>query len=408
MASSSSPSCCGCLSGRVRPADAEQRRITSLVRSAAAVPAAAHACESERRSLLARTLGPALNLLGFKSRLTSSGALMKSIKKRRAQGSVQPAWLRPSKDEWAVEELAYGGGQQQEGPASAAGVASTAGTCDLYVYRPRPPRATTGAAPPPPAAADAVLFLHGGCYTFGPVAQHFELAVSLSRALGGCPVLLPTYPLAPEHSAPEALEAALAAWGRAAKEGPRVVVMGDSAGGGLGLALSQHLAAAKAAAQKKTTTTQGGGAPLLPSSLVLISPWLDVTLEDPRVMDVDPRDGMLGVLGLREAGRLYAGKLGVTHPIPSPARGPLRGLPPTTIFMGGDDILEPDCSAFAERWWAEGKGEGEGEGEGNTLRYFRDPGLQHDYLLMSGFLAEGKEALAVACESVRQDGEGRG
>lgn len=87
----------------------------------------------------------------------------------------------------------------------------------------------------------------------------------------------------------------------------------------------------------------------LPRRLVLISPFVDVTMKNPAIPETDKRDLMLGPVGAREAGRIYAGDLPVDHPYVSPMNADLGGLPAMQIFVATDDIAGPDALLFADR-----------------------------------------------------------
>ena len=104
--------------------------------------------------------------------------------------------------------------------------------------------------------------------------------------------------------------------------------MGDSAGGGLALALAQSF--------------RDEGHPQ-PARIVLISPWLDVTMTEPRLEHQDARDPYLGATGLAEAGRRYAGPLDESDPRVSPLNGSMEGLAPIAVFIGTRDVLLPDA-----------------------------------------------------------------
>ncbi|WP_234534801.1 alpha/beta hydrolase fold domain-containing protein [Streptomyces shenzhenensis] len=91
-----------------------------------------------------------------------------------------------------------------------------------------------------------------------------------------------------------------------------------------------------------------------PRHLVLFAPWLDAGLTNPGVADVVARDPMLDVVGLRYAGRLWAGALPLDSPQVSPGGGDPRGLPPTTVIVGTRDIFLADCRDFAARARAAG------------------------------------------------------
>ncbi|WP_052864339.1 alpha/beta hydrolase fold domain-containing protein [Streptomyces niger] len=193
-----------------------------------------------------------------------------------------------------------------------------------------------------PRAGDAgvqVLYLHGGAYIEEIGDNHWNLIEQLVTD-GSARVIVPVHPLAPRGTAATVVPDLTALAGRlTADRSLPTVFMGDSAGGGLSVTLAQRL-------------RDTGGAP--PDELVLISPWLDVVMDNPALADLLPHDPMLGVEALRYCGSLWAGELDLPHPWVSPLRGELAGLPRTTVFAGTRDILTADARRFRDRATAEG------------------------------------------------------
>ncbi|MBE8516667.1 alpha/beta hydrolase fold domain-containing protein [Amycolatopsis sp. H6(2020)] len=109
---------------------------------------------------------------------------------------------------------------------------------------------------------------------------------------------------------------------------------GDSAGGGLALAVAQTLPAA--------------GRPL-PARLVLLSPWLDITMSNPQIRQVERRDPWLSSAGLIEAGQAWAGGDDPHDPRLSPINGPIAGLPPLDLYIGTADVFHPDTGRLREK-----------------------------------------------------------
>ena len=107
-----------------------------------------------------------------------------------------------------------------------------------------------------------------------------------------------------------------------------LIFMGDSAGGGLALALAQKL--------KEENLPQ-------PKQLILLSPWLDLAMDNPGIKLIDPLDPFLGIEGLKKAGKAYAGDTPLTHPLLSPIFGSMEGLGRISLFMGSKDILAADA-----------------------------------------------------------------
>lgn len=177
------------------------------------------------------------------------------------------------------------------------------------------------------------LYLHGGAYILDLQSMQWAMAAGLLDRLGG-DVVAPIYPLGPEQGWRDTLEAVERIYLDLANEkgGGEIVVFGDSAGGGLALALAQRL--------------RDAGLPL-PSSLVLFSPWLDIGVSGNDQPALEERDPALSIAFLREAGQLWAGDLSPNDPHVSPLFGDQHGLPPTIMFSGTRDILDSDALRLA-------------------------------------------------------------
>lgn len=180
-----------------------------------------------------------------------------------------------------------------------------------------------------------LLYFHGGGYVMPIAPQHWTLVGDLCERLGAS-ATIPLYPLAPEHKAAKTLPAMRALYGELTlKYGAEcITILGDSAGGGMALAVAQSALA-------------DGGA--LPDSLVLYSPWLDATARAEGQRAIEPRDRMLAVSGLEACGERYRGELALDDPRVSPLFGELKGLPRMAIFAGSSDILVVDARRLAAR-----------------------------------------------------------
>lgn len=175
----------------------------------------------------------------------------------------------------------------------------------------------------------AIVYFHGGGYIFGLKLIHWLYAATLAEKTGYL-VIVPDYPLAPRHTAPETLQMADSVYRAAVQDfgADNVIVAGDSAGGGLALSVAQE-------AVRLT------GIP--PRGIILHSPWLDLTLSNPEIETADKMDPVLGIAGLKEAGILWSGSLGVEHPRTSPLRGEFNGLRNILTFTGTNEIFLYDC-----------------------------------------------------------------
>jgi len=180
-----------------------------------------------------------------------------------------------------------------------------------------------------------LLYFHGGGYVMPISALHLSTVTELCERLGAS-ATVPLYPLAPEHKASETLAAMKALYGELAERhgAGQITIMGDSAGGGMTLAVAQIV-------------LEDGGP--LPESLILYSPWLDASASGPGQKAIEPRDRMLSVNGLEACGERYRGELAIDHPRVSPLFGPLKGLPRMAIFAGTSDILVVDARRLTDR-----------------------------------------------------------
>jgi acetyl esterase/lipase len=170
----------------------------------------------------------------------------------------------------------------------------------------------------------AILYLHGGGYCVGSPATHRAVTARLARTTG-LPVFVADYRLAPEYPFPAAVDDAVAAY-RALLEMGQVVVAGDSAGGGLALAT------ALAARQLQLN---------LPAALILFSPWVDLTTST--LSDAAKHEAVLSRAWLATCAGHYLADGDPNAPLASPIYGDLRGLPPTLIQAGVDELLHGDA-----------------------------------------------------------------
>ncbi|CAA9323365.1 MAG: hypothetical protein AVDCRST_MAG48-2767 [uncultured Friedmanniella sp.] len=178
-----------------------------------------------------------------------------------------------------------------------------------------------------------LLYLHGGAYVHPMESAHWWVVAALLRRTGAT-ITVPDYGLAPWHTVDDALPLLDAVHtDLLARAGTRrVVVAGDSAGGGLALV--------QAARQR-----EAGVRPA--DVLLLISPWVEATLQNPAAHALQDVDVLLDCDSLAAAGRLWAGTRDPADPLVSPLRGDLAGLPSLRIYQGGRDLLTPDVRDLA-------------------------------------------------------------
>ena len=180
-----------------------------------------------------------------------------------------------------------------------------------------------------------ILYLHGGSYMGAMTNEHWNLYKDLINDLG-CTIVAPDYPLTPKYNYKDVENMMYPFYEMFVEKinTENFVFMGDSAGGGLALSITQKA---------------GENNLKLPKRLILISPWLDVRLENPEIDEVQKRDPVLFKPTLKLAGEIYAGDDGIDDTFVNPIDGYIGNLPEITIYTGTNDILNPDVYKFKER-----------------------------------------------------------
>jgi len=180
-----------------------------------------------------------------------------------------------------------------------------------------------------------LLYLHGGGYCSGSILSHRRLVSEAGRA-AGLRTLAIAYRLAPEHPFPAAVTDAITAWQFLQSQGitaARIAIGGDSAGGGLTVALITRLRDARAD---------------LPACAWLISPWMDLTMSGSTLATKDAVDPIIHKDYLEELAAAYV-DAGIDRKDPraSPLYADLRSFPPTLIQVGSAEVLLEDATRFA-------------------------------------------------------------
>jgi epsilon-lactone hydrolase len=215
-----------------------------------------------------------------------------------------------------------------------------------------------------------VVHFHGGGYCLGSARMMRTWAAHLS-AQAGCRVVVPEYRLAPGHAYPAALDDARAVLNALLSEADpaSIVVSGDSAGAGL--ALSLVLALREAGAK-------------LPAGCILMSPWLDLTINRRARPALVRKDVLLNPPWLQACATAYTGPAQWPDPTVSPLRAKHDGLPPLLIQAASDDLLAPDAELLATSASA----------AGTDVTYTRWPDVWHDFALLPGLVAAADSALS--------------
>jgi monoterpene epsilon-lactone hydrolase len=207
---------------------------------------------------------------------------------------------------------------------------------DVKVEQVAAPTAPAEWLSPPGARPDAaVLYLHGGGYVIGSPRSHRHLAAAIGVAAKSH-VLLPDYRLAPEHPFPAAVDDAVAAyrWLLDRRIAPaRIVIAGDSAGGGLTVATLLAL--------------RDAGMPL-PAAGVCISPWIDLTCGGGSYTTRAEADPIVKRASVGDMATAYLAGKDPKTPLASPLFADLRGLPPLLIQVGDAEVLLDDAVQLAE------------------------------------------------------------
>jgi phosphinothricin tripeptide acetyl hydrolase len=194
---------------------------------------------------------------------------------------------------------------------------------------------------PPSVENAALLYLHGGGYCIGSPRSHRHLAAAIGTA-AEAGVILPDYRLAPEHPFPAAVDDAVAVYRAMLADGiapNRIVIAGDSAGGGLTIATLVALRDTGVA---------------LPAAGVCLSPWTDLTCSGQSYETRAAADPIVKNESITEMATAYLAGRDPKTPLASPLFADLRGLPPLLIQVGDAEVLLDDAVMLADRAKAAG------------------------------------------------------
>ncbi len=234
------------------------------------------------------------------------------------------------------------------------------------------------AAVPDAVSGASVLYLFGGGYVLGSPASRRKTAGHIATA-SGARVVVPAYRVAPEHPYPAALDDVVAAYRvlRAdSADARRIVVMGDSSGGGLAMAMLLVL-------------RDAGDA--LPAGVVTLSAWADLRCAGSTMDSSAGADIMCSREGLTEMAGWYLHGASATDPLVSPVYADLAGLPPLLALVGGDEVLLDDSIRLV-------RGVGEG---GADATLFVGGGMQHVWPTWAGALPEADAAMELIGDWIR-------
>ena len=180
-----------------------------------------------------------------------------------------------------------------------------------------------------------ILYLHGGSYVAETSSNHWRFLEKLVKDTNAT-IILPDYPLTPKYTYKDVFTMITPLYKEIIEEvsTDNLILIGDSAGGGMSLALLEKLSSEKVEMPYKT---------------ILISPWLDVRLENPEIDKIQKYDKDLNKETLKIAGIAYAGEDGMNSYLVNPIDGDLSKLKNVVIFTGTYDILNPDVHVLEEK-----------------------------------------------------------
>jgi monoterpene epsilon-lactone hydrolase len=213
-----------------------------------------------------------------------------------------------------------------------------------------------------------LIYTHGGAYVHPISSLHWGMLRSLVERTG-MTLTVPYYKLGPAGGVPEAyamLEKVYASVRERAGTTHSVLLAGDSAGGGLALG------------QAINYRNKGVQAP---DAVILISPWVELTMTNPAMPGLARRDPMLKAGPLAAEAKLWTDDLG--DPLASPINDSLAGLPPLFIYQGGREIIRPDVEALAKK----------AEAAGTEVHLYLEPNAYHVWVAI-GATPEAKKARA--------------
>lgn len=181
-----------------------------------------------------------------------------------------------------------------------------------------------------------ILYFHGGSYIAEMSNNHWNFIEQLVLDTN-MTIIIPDYPLAPKYTYKDVFKMVKPLYKEILEEveSNDLILMGDSAGGGLSLALAEEMAEENYE---------------LPEKTILISPWLDVSLENTQIKEVQKLDKELNKDTLKLAGIAYAGgEENLQNFLVSPIQGDISKLKNIVIFTGSNDILMPDMYKLQEK-----------------------------------------------------------
>ncbi|MCP4123896.1 MAG: alpha/beta hydrolase [Bacteroidetes bacterium] len=215
----------------------------------------------------------------------------------------------------------------------------------------------------------AIIYFHGGAYMSGPYIEQWRMLNQIANATG-CKIYLVRYTLGTEAPYPAGLNDALTVYKTLLKDynSKELILMGDSAGGGMVYSLAQRI---RDAGINK------------PGKLIAISPWLNLATDHPDISLFAVKDPMLHLSDIHLAAKTYAAGNDMKDPLLSPVHVNFEGLPPSLLLIGSYDLLFPDCIVFRAR----------AEAAGYDLTFIKAKKLFHVWPGGIGYFREARSGL---------------
>ena len=226
-----------------------------------------------------------------------------------------------------------------------------------------------------------IFYLHGGGYCFGSSLTTHKVGLTKLAKQTRSVCYSVDYRLAPEHQYPAALDDALTAWKHIVSQNRNcnIILAGDSAGGGLSLALMMYL---------RDNNEQ------LPDGLVLFSPWTDLTCSGETYETKAKYDPMFSTNMPKDSANIYVPEdVKKTDPYVSPLYGNFTNLPRTLVLVGDNEILLDDSRLFAQK----------AEESGVDIEIDIWPSMFHDWWLFGSFIPETRLVLDKVANWINND-----
>lgn len=172
-----------------------------------------------------------------------------------------------------------------------------------------------------------IFYLHGGSYISSPLIFHWIFLDELAKN-NNIEIIVPIYPSAPKYYYKESYQKVLGLYNSYFNNNDEITIMGDSAGGGFSLGLAIKI--------KETKSIK-------PENVILISPWLDITMNNRKIDKYEKIDPFLSKQALIKAGKLWSRGDNRYKYMLSPIYGNLRNIGKIVIFVGTHELLLPDA-----------------------------------------------------------------